>query len=226
MAPVSLFNRDPKMFKPLRYLIGASYEMNGIDGQIVELDYDSNYKIPLGDTWGYGNFFDEKNSGRYGPYLHDSDTADEYNEGQIDPHGRGWLHNIDDQIKRRLQAGITTMEFDNCDAYSSETILHAYDHIQYRGVRVVAKNPALLDDSIMLVAHDSVVAVVVERGAGQPASMDRVRRLANKPELPIYFVFFRQRTLAFAKHIAVLAKPFVNMGVSWSLGEYDQSILL
>ena len=71
--------------KPLRYLIGADGNHAGEPGTITEVGYDAARKPRHGIGVKYANLFDEKNSGRYGPYLEPSDTAAQYSEGQIDP---------------------------------------------------------------------------------------------------------------------------------------------
>ena len=52
------------------------------------VSYSTNSPVKRGISIAYCNLFDENNTGKYGPYLHTSDTAKQYNEGQIDPRGR------------------------------------------------------------------------------------------------------------------------------------------
>ena len=75
----------------------------------------------------YCNLFDEENTGKYGPYLHTSDTAEQYGEGQIDPKGPGWEKNLRQQFQRRKRQGFSYIELDNPDAYSVEDVLGAID---------------------------------------------------------------------------------------------------
>jgi hypothetical protein len=69
------------------------------------------------------NLFDEKNSGRYGPYLEPSDTAMQYSEGQIDPRGDGWRRNVTEQLVRAKAQGFAYIGWDNADAYTSDDLL-------------------------------------------------------------------------------------------------------
>src|SRR5262249_12437112 len=80
--------------RPLRYLIGA----NKIDWagfgptDVVEVGYDVDAVPPAfrDRVIGYGNFWDEEQTGKLGPYLKATDTARHYDEGVIDPNGPGW----------------------------------------------------------------------------------------------------------------------------------------
>ncbi len=73
--------------KPLRYLIGGSAGQ-GRDGEVTMVSYSTNSRVKHGISIAYCNLFEENNTGKYPPYLHTSDTARQYNEGQIDPEGR------------------------------------------------------------------------------------------------------------------------------------------
>lgn len=207
--------------KALRYLIGA--DIPRIDrNAVIEVGYDINYKINDDDI-AYCNLFDEENSGRYGPYLYSSDTAGEYNEGQIDPNGPGWERNLTDQFKRRKQSGFRYIEMDNPDAYGSKDVLRAMDLARGCGFKVIAKNPGICDEPLAMVAHPAVVAIVVEKDCGTPLQMDTLRKEAGKPTLPVWFVYFGSGRSA-ASQCAKQASKFLNMGVTYSsLGEYRNS---
>ena len=75
--------------KPLRYLIGTDGTASGRDDEVTVVSYSRTQPAKRGISVAYCNLFDELNTGRYGPYLHASDTAAQYNEGQIDPRGPG-----------------------------------------------------------------------------------------------------------------------------------------
>jgi len=90
--------------KPLRYLIGAPSAEPGRDDAVTVVSYDAK-PVKRGVSIGYCNLFDETNSGAYGPYLQPSDTAAQYNEGQIDPLGPGWTKNLHEQFQRRRKQG-------------------------------------------------------------------------------------------------------------------------
>src|SRR5262249_42052403 len=139
----------------------------------------------------YVNLFDEKNTGAYGPYLTTSDTAAQYNEGQIDPRGAGWLKNLREQFARAKAQGFEYVELDNPDAYSVPGGVPAADEAARWGLRVIAKNPMLMEgDPLPYVAIPDVHGIIVERGAGAPREMEAMRKAAGKPNLPVWFVFF------------------------------------
>ena len=168
----------------------------------------------------YCNLFDERNTGQYGPYLHSSDTAAQYGEGQIDPSGPGWDRNLREQFERRKQQGFRYVELDNPDAYRVRDVLRAVDLAASYGFEVIAKNPLLLDDDpLAYVAHRAVVGVIVEQGAGSPQEMDELRRRAGKPDLPVWFVAFGASDgHAWAIKTAQQAEPYRHMGVTFSNG--------
>src|SRR5262245_59018323 len=89
---------NPLEGKRLRYLIGYDGDVTGKDGEIFVVGYDVDHLPLYGIGIGYCNLFDENNTGKYGPYLHSSDTADRYREGQIDPRGPGFERNLREQF--------------------------------------------------------------------------------------------------------------------------------
>ena len=214
---------NPLAGKPLRYLIGADGPVRGAANEIVEAPYGDEAH---GDCVkiGYCNLFDEEMTGDYGPYLFTSDTAEKYGEGQIDPDGPGWDLNITEQLKTRKRQGFKIIEWDNPDAYEVKHVVSAVEKAAAMGFEVVAKNPGLLEgDPLPYVAHPAVVGIIVEKDAGDPAGMDALRRRANKPDLPVWFVAFGSGK-AWAGKIAEQAAKFRGMGVTLSeRGEYKTS---
>ena len=188
--------------KPLRYLIGTDSAGPGRDDEATVVSYSTPQPAKRGISIAYCNLFDELNTGRYGPYLHTSDTAAQYNEGQIDPHGPGWEKNLREQFERRRKQGFQYIELDNPDAYSVEDVIGAIELAASYGLKVIAKNPGLLEDiaredgrkrpdaATSYVAHPNVHGIIVERGAGDADEMDHLRRKAGKPTLPVWFVAF------------------------------------
>jgi len=173
---------------------------------------------------GYCNLFDEKNTGRYGPYLFNSDTARRYNEGQIDPNGRGWQKNLRDQFARRKHQGFEYIELDNTDAYALKDVIGAIDLGATYGLKVIAKNPGLVAGAVAYVAHRNIYGMIVERDAGTPTAMNSIRNLAGKPDLPVWFVAFGSGR-SWARDIAGSARRFRNMGVTYSSqGEYENAM--
>lgn len=208
----------------LRYLIGTDYPGNGSEGEITEVGYDVDLKPARGIAVKYCNLFDEKNTGDYGPYLKQSDTAEEYNEGQIDPSGPGWEANLGEQLSRAAGAGFLYVELDNPDAYSVEVVVGAVELAARAGLLVLAKNPLLMEgDPKPYLAHPAIVGVIVERGGGSPQDMHKLRVAAGKPDLPVWFVAFG-RGRRWADQIAMNTRVFENMFVTYSSrGEYGNS---
>jgi hypothetical protein len=210
--------------KPLRYLIGTDAPGDGRDGEIVECGYDVTRPPGRGIAVKYCNLFDEEASGKYGPYLHTSDTAAQYHEGQIDPRGEGWRRNLAEQLARACAQGFRIVELDNPDAYAVADVVGAVELAAGHGLDVIAKNPLLIDgDPVPYLAHPAVTGVIVERGAGNPADMHALRCRAGKPALPVWFVSFGAGR-AWAGDVARIARPFREMRVTHSSrGEYASS---
>jgi hypothetical protein len=212
-------------------MIGKNYD-NGESGYITEVGYDAPRPSDVGESWLYGNLFNEKYAEQseaerayFGPYLDTSDTAQEYNEGQIDPNGKGWLRNLDMQISKCVGMGFSVIELDNPDAYLTRDVLRAVDYVANHGLETFAKNPMLCGDPVAYVAHPSVITCVVEYGAGTAELMDLLRREAGKPTLPVRFVAFGDG-LAWAqsKALTISRNNYRDMSVSYSeVGEYCTS---
>jgi len=224
---------NPLAGLPLDYLIGADNPGPGKDGRITEAGYDCAASRAHGISIKYCNLFDEKNSKRYGPYLNSSDTARRYAEGQIDPKGDGWQRNLREQFARAKAQGFLYIELDNPDAYSVMNVIGAIDLAQEYALRVIAKNPLACEwNPVSYIAHSNVYGVIVERGAGSPADMDKLRKNAGKPDLPVWFVAFRKGSedgRPWAGNAANAARAFKNVGVTFSPdGEYTsvEDILL
>lgn len=217
---------SPLEGKPLRYLIGTDGPGPGSDDEITEVAYTVTWVPARGIAVKYCNLFDEENTGEYGPYLQDSETAQQYGEGQIDPRGPGWEKNLRTQMARAVAQGFSYIELDNPDAYRVRDVLGAYDMAAVYGLKVLGKNPLISDhneDTSPLVRHGAVVGVVVERGAGDPARMHSLRKRVGKPSLPVWFVAFGNgRT--WAREMAARARNYKNMMVTYSArGEYGSS---
>ena len=175
--------------KQLRYLIGGSAGQ-GHDDEVTMVSYSTNSPVRRGISIAYCNLFDENNSGKYGPYLHNSDTAKQYNEGQVDPKGDGWEKNLREQYERRSKAGFEYIELDNPDAYKIKDVIGAIELAATYNLKVIAKNPGITDDPVRYVSHPNVYGIIVEKGAGGAADMERLRKRAGKPDLPVWFVAF------------------------------------
>lgn len=213
--------------KSLQYLIGADGDVSCDGDAVTEAPYGN--KV-IGDCLkiAYVNLFDEKNTGKYGPYLYTSDTAQQYSEGQISPSGPGWKKNLDDQFKVVKENGFEYIELDNPDAYHVIDVIGAIEYARMNGLKVISKNPGISDygeDFTPAVANTNVYGIIVEKGAGTPESMDAMRKKAGKPDLPVWFVFFGKNGSRPSKDIAAQATKYKNMSVTYSsFGEYGNSI--
>ena len=209
--------------KPLRYLIGGSAGQ-GHDDEVTMVSYSTNSPVKRGISIAYCNLFDESNSGKYGPYLHNSDTAKQYNEGQVDPKGAGWEKNLREQYERRRKAGFEFIELDNPDAYKIKDVIGAIELAATYDLKVIAKNPGITDDPVRYVSHPNVYGIIVEKGAGGATDMEALRRKAGKPDLPVWFVSFGSGK-GWANSVASTAKRYRNMGVTYSsAGEYGNAL--
>ena len=209
---------NPLEGKPLRYRIGTDDHSDGNDGEVTEVSYNSTAKPRRGIAIKYINLFDENNTGAYGPYLTSSDTAAQYNEGQIDPRGAGWLKNLREQFERAKAQGFEYVELDNPDAYSVREVVAAVDEAARYGLKVIAKNPMLMEgDPLPYVAHPNIYGIIVEKGAGAPREMDAMRRAAGKPRLPVWFVFFGKDGETPARRVAAQIETagYPNMSVTY-----------
>jgi hypothetical protein len=211
---------------PLRYLIAVEDQLDGKDGEIIEVGY-SGPKPRRGRAIRYCNLLNQTTRD-YGPYLQPTDTAGAYDEKVVKPFGAGWCRLLQDQYESALAAGFEEIELDNSDAYSRDVVLGAVDYAASRGLKVWAKNPLACPwDPTPYISHPAVIGVIVERGAGNPADMHALRVNAGKPNLPVRFVAFRNRKedgRAWAGNTAHAAQPFKNMGGTFSLdGEYTSS---
>ena len=211
--------------KPLRYLIGASSSGPGHDNEVTVVSYNASAPVRRGVSIAYCNLFDENNTGEYGPYLKTSDTAAQYNEGQIDPRGPGWEKNLRAQFERRKRQGFEYIELDNPDAYSIKDVIGAIELAASYGLKVIAKNPKLMEGgAASYVSHPNIYGIIVERGAGNPDDMDALRRKAGKPDLPVWFVAFGAGR-SWAGNVANAAKRYRGMGVTYSsAGEYGNAV--
>lgn len=207
---------------PLRYLIGAD-AVTGLDGYITEVPY--GHKRVKGFCIAYCNLFDEFKTGKYGPYLKTSDTARQYNEGQIDPAGPGWRKNLIEQFEQRRSQGFEYIELDNPDAYSIEDVIGAIELAAQYGLKVIAKNPGLLErGATEYVKHPNVYGIIIEKDAGRVHDMHNLRITAGKPLLPMWFVAFEDGG-AWARIAANQASGFYNIGVTLSPeDEYTSSM--
>lgn len=215
---------SPLYGKPLIYLIGAS-SFRAIPGSVVEPAYGWNV-VGTEDKIAYCNLFNEGYADQseferaaLGPYLHDSDTAAEYDEGQLDPAGSGFDKNITAQFERARGMSYKFAELDNPDAYSIGVVQEVVTKAHSYGLGIIAKNPALTNGALQFIAHPNVFGVIVERGAGMPAQYNAWRLQAHKDGLlPIWFVFDGHDGDSQQCAGQIQAGGFKGMGVTYSTG--------
>ena len=210
----------------LDYLIGADGPQRGKEDRITETPFGVG-PATLGRSIAYCNLRREDGEpSEYGPYLPHDDIYRQYGEGRPDPQGQGFRRNLVEQLDRCKQLGHVLVEEDNPDSYPLSAVMLGLALAQERGLGVIAKNPLLMKEGApSYVAHPNVFGIIVEEDCGTPAEMDRLRRSADKPELPVWFVSYgdgRSWALQAAKEIQ--AAGYVNMGVTYSrIGEYGNS---
>jgi hypothetical protein len=212
-----------------RYLIADDSQMGGLPNVITEVGYDA----PLphnGIGVRYCNLYDQTGRRQYGPYVEGTGTADQYNELVLDCHGHNWGKFLDDQINSAKRAGFKIIEWDNPDGYPFGVVMGAIDRAYAADLWVVGKNVQLLEDTRRYLSHPALIGCVIEQDDDHPANlfpgfMDQKRAEAAKPHLPIWFVTFGKGH-TYGVQLAASARGYKNMQVSWSQGEYNQSIVL
>ena len=217
---------NPLAGLPLDYLIGADGPQSGKDDRITETSYGVR-PAARGISISYCNLRREDGEpAAYGPYLSHDDIYRQYHEGRPDPAGQGFERNIVEQLDRCRELGHTLVEQDNPDSYPLTAVMRGLDLAQQRGLGVVAKNPGLLKDGALdYVAHQDVFGIIVEKDCGSPEAMDALRRRADKPDLPVWFVSFGDGH-SWARETAqdIQVAGYANMGVTYSgSGEYGNS---
>lgn len=211
--------------KAIDYLIGADSAGTGNPDRVTMAPYGKRPAL-RGISIGYCNLFDELNTGALGPYLHSSDTARDYDEGQIDPHGPGWAKNLNAQFVHCRRQGFQYIELDNPDSYDIADVIGAIDLANKYSLKVIAKNPELMEaGEDQYLRHPNVYGAIVEKDCGGAQHMNVARRIVGKPDLPVWFVSFGNGRL-WARSVASTVKvhDFHNMGVTYSThGEYESS---
>jgi len=216
---------DMLVGKPLLYLIALEQHPGRADA-ITELGYDARTPSEFGIGAHYVNLRDERNSGRYGPYLPPDDIDEAYNEPAPDPGGDGFWRNLDNQLDRAVTQGFAYVELDNLDTYDVAIAEQCFDHCAQRNLKVFVKNPLLVQGSReALLRHPAAVLVVVEEECGDPLAMDALRVRAGKLNMPIRFVSYGTID-EWAQDCAATIREhgMLDMGVTHSPhGEYASS---
>lgn len=114
-------------------------------------------------------------------------------------------------------------ELDNKVAYSIGDVQEATTLAHSYGLGVVAKNPVLTNGPLQFMAHPNVFGVIVERGAGTPATYDDLRKRARKDGLlPVWFVFDGPTGAQQCAEQIQFGK-YKGMGVTYSTDRYNDS---
>jgi hypothetical protein len=212
------------------------------------IGFDVDGPLPDGITGAYTNLLVEPEGDppqipeRFGPFLKLKGTASEYGEGIPNPAGPGFERNFREQLARRKEQGFTILgDVDNPDTFRLATVQRAYDIAFAEGFQIICKNPGLgcssvegdsdaleREDATPLLCHPGVIAMIVEKGAGTPDEMHKMRRAAQKLELPVFFVAFRKGHddgYNWAVETAKAAANYNYMSVTYSPdGEYTSSV--
>lgn len=211
---------------PLDYLIGADGSLQGAENRITETPFGAK-PAALGKSIAYCNLRREDGEpDEYGPYLAHDDIFREYGEGRPDPEGPGFRRNLTEQLDHCKRLGHTLVEQDNPDSYPLSAVLLGISLAENRGLGVIAKNPKLVGSgAVDYVRHPNVFGIIVEKDAGTADELDRIRRAAGKPNLPVWFVHFDDGSPdAQRRKDEIVARGYRNMGVTYSAhGEYGSS---
>ena len=142
--------------KPLRYLIGGSAGQGG-DDEVTMVSYSTNSPVKRGISIAYCNLFDEHNSGHYGPYLHNSDTAEAVQRRPDRSAGRrAGRRTCASSTSAAARPGFEYIELDNPDAYKIKDVIGAIELAATYNLKVIAKNPGITDDPVRYVSHPNV----------------------------------------------------------------------
>lgn len=216
--------KNPLAGKRMRYLIGAGNDFYVPELAVCVLPYDYDKPVRSPIAVGYCNLYWQKGAPDCGPYLDNTDTAEEYGERVIDPAGSGFSKNITWQFDRWRKLGVTYVELDNCDGYDIDVVLCAIKFAELYGFKVIAKNPGLLKgNGAKYVARCH--GIISEKGAGGPALLDQIRKSAGFPEMPVWFVAYGASGAKWARELYILTATFFGMGVTLSPDdEYTEAV--
>ena len=215
----------------LRYLIGGWDDDPSIEPE-TNVIYEFGYDVLRPSKSGamaikYGNLLDQSKTDRYGPYLVSTGNALAYDLKVPDPKHTGYYRNIHSQLELAQKFGYKLIEWDNADNenFALFDVKRAVDVSMTYKIGVIFKNPGLIKfDITSLIAHPNVYGMIVEENCGTASAMDKLRRDAKKPLLPIWFVSYGS-TDRWAQETAIEARPFYHIGISHSYnGRYNHSL--
>jgi hypothetical protein len=215
----------------LRYLIGGWDDDPSIEPE-TDVIYEFGFDVQRPSRSSmlaikYGNLLDQSKTDRYGPYLVPTGNALAFNLKVPDPKKTGYYLNIHSQLELAQKFGYKLIEWDNPDNenFVLFDLKRAIDVAMTYKIGVIFKNPGLIKfDITPLIAHPNVFGMIVEENCGIVPALDKLRRDAKKPLLPIWFVSYGSSD-QWAQDIATEARRFFHMGVTHSYnGRYNQSL--
>src|SRR6266566_9253689 len=158
-------------------------------------------------------------STEYGPFIE---------EGVPDPKGVGFWKNLHFQLEKAQNQGFKLVVLDNMENknFSQFELKRAIDVVytyklninKPEGVGVILKNVTQITtfiDFIPLVSHINVFGLIEEENCGNPVLLDMLRRNAENPDLPIWFIT-KSYGKEWAQRIVDEAAQFSNIGVTYS----------
>ena len=195
----------------LRYLV----DISSADGNV----FPDNEITVLGKGWDRGigkgipakliDLLDSEKDGTFGPY---------HDDGVPDAAGTGYWKNIHWQLEKAQRQRFNLAVLDNMENehFKLFELKRAIDVVLTYKMGVLLKNPEKINENpISLVEHINTFGIIVEENCGTPVSMDKLRRDAHKPDLPVWFVG-RSFADEWVRHTAIDAVHYHHMGVSIS----------
>lgn len=219
---------SPLALLPLRYLIAKDSDA-GEANTVTLIGYDATKLPTLGVPAGYINLRQESGGRKPGvEYKPPDDIEKKYGEPAPVFGTKFFWDNFSTQVAKWVALGCKYFDVDNLDTYTVAQCIEVFNEMAKRGLFVLVKNPLLVDgNKVALVKHIVAVAILNEHDDElDAADLDKLRRDAGKPDLPIRIVTFDdQRAWAedFADEVALL--KLKDIGVTFSPGgEYNNIV--
>jgi len=200
---------------PLRYLINRDIEdeWEAKDDEVIVVGPDHIRKTKRGISVKYCTLYKD------GKALDPGTDQKKYT-----PETSIYYKNLHDQFGITQKYGFKLIVLDNLNdpTFNEFCVRRAVDLAFVYKLGVILKNPQLSFNALDLLKHPDVFGMIIDR-AGTPATMDKLRRDAGKPLLPIWYIGSGEREAL--DNIAIDAVHYHHIGVSFSSkGEYQNSI--
>ncbi|HYT41505.1 MAG TPA: hypothetical protein VEP90_04120 [Methylomirabilota bacterium] len=157
-------------------------------------------------------------STEYGPFIE---------EGVPDPKGTGFWKNLHFQLEKAQNQGFKLVVLDNMENknFNQYELKRAIDVVytyklninRPEGIGVILKNVSQIttfEDLNPLISHINVFGLIAEY-CGNPVRLDMLRRDAEKPDLPIWFIT-KSFGKEWAQRIVDESTSFCNIGITYS----------